>query len=46
MAMTRSPARGKAIRPSSVLFHPDYTVGLGIEPSLLTPLRKKRALAG
>lgn len=31
---------------SAVLYHPDYTVGPGITPGLLTPLQKKRALAG
>lgn len=31
-----------------ILFHPDYTVGSGIAPDLLTPLRAKleKALAG
>ena len=29
-----------------VLFHPDYTVGPGITPDLLTLLRVKKPLAG
>ena len=29
-----------------VLFHPDYTVGFGIAPNLLTPPIARRALAG
>ena len=31
---------------SRVLFHPDYTVGPGVKPGLLTSLPLKRALAG
>jgi hypothetical protein len=31
---------------SFVLFHPDYTVGPGITPGLLTPFLAERPLAG
>ena len=43
------PKRKQIPRVIIVLFHPDYTVGLGIKPSLLTlcetriPLRRSRA---
>jgi hypothetical protein len=33
------------IQPIIVLFHPDYTVGLGISPSLLTPKLMGRSRA-
>lgn len=43
----RAPIEGTRIGMSFVLYHPDYTVGLGVTPSLLT-LRTygPKALAG
>jgi hypothetical protein len=29
--------RGRMSSPRSILFHPDYTVGPGVSPDLLTP---------
>ena len=37
---------GDAFILSFALFHPDYTVGPGITPGLLTPIQTDRPLAG
>ncbi len=42
--MTGVPSKPKA-RSGPVLYHPDYTVGSGIEPDLLTPTFVERSRA-
>ena len=41
---SQKTAAGKA-RSRTILFHPDYTVGPGVTPDLLT-LSQRKALAG
>jgi hypothetical protein len=45
-ARGRFPQAGGTTQASPVLFHPDYTVGPGIQPGLLTPLRKEAGARG
>ena len=43
MTHQHPPRNGQAAR---ILLHPDYTVGPGVSPDLLTPRPKPKALAG